>query len=377
MDVTARRQEFPVLDRAVNGQPLAYLDNAATAQKPQPVIDAVTEFYEQHNANVHRCVHTLGEEATAIYDDAHRDAARFVGGTFRETVFTRNTTAAINLLAHGHTPLVDADQNVVVTEMDHHSNLVPWQRLAQRTGAELRYIPVTDECRLDMAGAKDVIDDDTAVVAMPHASNVLGTVTPVAALADIAADHGATSVVDAAQSVPHMPVDVAELGCDALAFSGHKMCGPTGTGVLWAREALLERMEPYETGGGMISRVTHDDAAWNELPWKFEAGTPHVAGAAGLSAAIEYLTDIGMENVAAHSRELGEAAYERLSAVDGVTVYGPADRIGLVSFTVDAAERARDRGPGRSPLHAAAGRRARYRRDDARLVLPVQHRGRA
>ncbi|MDY6766214.1 MAG: SufS family cysteine desulfurase [Candidatus Nanohaloarchaea archaeon] len=338
MDVTELRQDFPALDRAVNGQPLAYLDNAATAHKPQEVIDTVTEFYEEHNANVHRCVHQLGTEATALYDDAHAAVAQFIGADWDEIVFVRNTTEALNLAAYSHAmQTLSGDDEILLTGMEHHSMIVPMQHAAEQTGATLRYADITGEGTLDMDDVHSKLSDDTGIVAATHLSNVLGTVNPVQELADAAHSHGADIIVDAAQSVPHIPVDVNDLEADLLAFSGHKMCGPTGIGALYGRKELLAGMEPFLRGGDMISRVSDHDAEWNDLPWKFEAGTPNIAGAAGFAAAVDYLDEVGMQNIQDHSKRLAEDAYQRLSRIDGVTVYGPADRCSLVSFTVDGA----------------------------------------
>lgn len=335
MDVDKIHADFPALTRTVNGQRIAYLDNAATTQKPQLVIDTITEYYEEHNANVHRCIHTLAEEATELYDGAHDTVARFINATPEEVIFTKNTTESLNLVAYAHgMQELGPDDEIVLTEMEHHSMLVPWQQVAERTGATIRYAPVDADGTLDMAALRDLVTDDTAVVGVVHASNVLGTVNPVSDIADIAHAHDALCVVDAAQSAPHLPIDVGEIGADFLAFSGHKMCGPTGIGVLYGRQELLEDMEPFLYGGDMISRVTKSGAEWNELPAKFEAGTPHVAGAAGLAAAIDYLADIGMARIEQHGRDLGTYTYEQLSSLDGVTVYGPEDRIGLAAFTV-------------------------------------------
>ncbi|MDY6761646.1 MAG: SufS family cysteine desulfurase [Candidatus Nanohaloarchaea archaeon] len=338
MDPSQLRDDFPALDRTVNGSPLAYLDNAATSHKPRQVIDTVTEFYEQHNANVHRCVHQLGTEATELYDDAHATVGEFIGADWDETVFVKNTTEALNIVAYSHavSTLSDGDE-ILLTGMEHHSMIVPMQYAAEQTGATLRYVDISDDGTLDMEDFHAKLSEDTALVGATHLSNVLGAVNPVRELADAAHQHGAEIIVDAAQSVPHIPVDVNELGADFLAFSGHKMCGPTGTGVLYGKKELLAEIEPFLRGGDMIAHVDDHSSEWNDLPWKFEAGTPNIAGAVGLAAAVDYLEDIGMENVAAHSRELAEDTYRRLSAMDGVTVYGPADRSSLVSFTVDGA----------------------------------------
>ncbi|ESP87890.1 bifunctional cysteine desulfurase/selenocysteine lyase SufS [Candidatus Halobonum tyrrellensis] len=351
LDVDAVREEFPILDRKVGGdvttpgedendtKPLVYLDNAATSQTPDRVIDAIADYYRSYNANVHRGIHHLSQEASVAYENAHDRVAEFVGADGREeVVFTKNATEAENLVAYawGLNELEPGD-NVVMTQMEHHASLVTWQQTAKKTGAEARYIRVDDDGRLDMDHARELIDDDTRMVSAVHVSNTLGTVNPVSELVDLAHDHGAYAFLDGAQSVPHMPVDVGELDADFYAFSGHKMCGPTGIGVLYGKEHVLEEMEPYLYGGSMIRRVSFDDSEWEDLPWKFEAGTPVIAQGVGLHAAIDYLDDLGMENVHAHESLLAEYAYDRLTEFDDVEVYGPPgdDRAGLVSFNLD------------------------------------------
>jgi cysteine desulfurase/selenocysteine lyase len=339
LDVASIREDFPILEREVGGQPLVYLDNAATSQTPERVIDAISHYYRHYNANVHRGIHQLSQEASIAYEEAHDRVAEFVGAEGREEiVFTKNTTEAMNLVAYswGLEELGPGDE-VVLTEMEHHASLVTWQQIGKRTGAEVKYVPVTDEGYLDMDAAADLITDDTAMVSVVHVSNTLGTANPVGDLADLAHDHGAYLFVDGAQSVPNRPVDVGEIDADFFAFSGHKMCGPTGIGVLYGKEHLLESMSPYLYGGDMILKVTFEDATWNELPWKFEAGTPNIAQGIGLAEAIDYLEDIGMERVQHHEEGLAEYAYDRLTEHDDVEVYGPPadDRGGLVSFNVD------------------------------------------
>ncbi|MFB6265519.1 MAG: aminotransferase class V-fold PLP-dependent enzyme [Candidatus Nanohaloarchaea archaeon] len=332
------RRDFPALQQEVNGEPLAYLDNAATSQKPQSVIDAVSEFYQENNANVHRCVHSLGEEATALYDQAHEKVADFIGGEWDETVFVKNATEALNLVAYsyGMQNLSEGDE-ILLTGMEHHSMIVPMQQVAEETGARLRYAEVDGKGTLEMEDFHSRLSEDTALVGATHVSNVLGTVNPVRELADAAHEHGAKIVVDGAQSVPHMPVDVSSLDVDFLAFSGHKMLGPMGTGVLYGKKQLLAEMEPFLRGGDMISQVSRHESEWNDLPWKFEAGTPNVAGAVGLSAAIDYLEEIGVDNINRHTRDLGQEVYRRLNRLENVEVYGPEERSGLVSFTVEGA----------------------------------------
>ncbi|MEF8876326.1 MAG: cysteine desulfurase [Haloarculaceae archaeon] len=339
LDVAAIREDFPILDREVGGEPLVYLDNAATSQTPERVIEAISHYYRHYNANVHRGIHQLSQEASIAYEEAHDRVAEFVGAEGREEiVFTKNTTEAMNLVAYawGLAELGPGDE-VVLTEMEHHASLVTWQQIGKRTGAEVKYVPVTGDGYLDMDAAADLITDDTAMVSVVHVSNTLGTANPVGDLADLAHDHGAYLFVDGAQSVPNRPVDVGEIDADFFAFSGHKMCGPTGIGVLYGKEHLLESMSPYLYGGDMILKVTFEDATWNELPWKFEAGTPNIAQGIGLAEAIDYLEDIGMERVQHHEEGLAEYAYDRLTEHDDVEVYGPPadDRGGLVSFNVD------------------------------------------
>jgi cysteine desulfurase / selenocysteine lyase len=337
-DVERVRKDFPILDREVRpGVPLVYLDNAATSQKPQQVLDAMRDYYEQHNANVHRGIHTLAEEATALYEGARDKVARFINATDRrEVVFTKNSTEALNLLART-IPLAAGDE-VVVTEMEHHSNLVPWQLATQRTGATLKWIGLTDDGRLDLADLDRKITPNTKVVAFVHQSNLLGTVNPVDVVVAKAREVGAITVLDASQSVPHMGIDVQALGVDAVAFTGHKMCAPTGIGVLWGRYDLLESLPPFLGGGEMIDEVTMAGSTWAVLPHKFEAGTPMIAEAVGLGAAVDYLTDLGMDNVRAHEHELTSYALDKLQQVEGLRIIGPAtseDRGGAISFALE------------------------------------------
>jgi len=335
------REEFPVLDREVNGEPLTYLDNAATTHTPREVYEVFEEFYAGYNANVHRGIHELSHEASLAYEDAHDRVAEFVGasGGREEMIFTRNTTESINLVAHGLAlPEFGPGDVIVTTEMEHHASLVTWQQVAKRTGAELRFVRLTDDGHVDVAHAKSLIDDDVALVSVPHVSNVLGAITPVRTFADLAHDAGAVLVVDGAQSAPTRPVDVEAMGADFFAFSGHKMAGPTGIGGLYGRKELLEGMEPFLYGGEMIQHVTFDRSTWNGLPWKFEAGTPPIAEGIALAAAVEYLDDLGMEWVRDHENRLAQYALERLSERDDVETYGPGpgeERTGLVSFNVD------------------------------------------
>ncbi len=336
-DVARVRRDFPILERTVRGRPLVYLDNAATTQKPRQVIDALVRYYEGYNANIHRGLHTLAEEATAAYEDARARVARFIGAPGPEcVVFTRNTTESINLVAQawGRANL-KRDDEIVITAMEHHSDIIPWQLIARETGATIRVIPIDDEGELVRDEAERIIGSRTKVVAAAHMSNVLGTINDVARLARLAHAVGAIVVVDGAQSVPHLPVSVRELDCDFLAFSAHKMLGPTGVGALYGRRELLESMEPFLGGGEMIRRVDYTTATWNDIPWKFEAGTPNIADVIAFGAAIDYLERLGMGAVRAHEIDLTTYALERLSEVEGVTIYGPKDparRGGVVAF---------------------------------------------
>jgi cysteine desulfurase/selenocysteine lyase len=350
IDVARVRADFPILSRTVrDGRPLVYLDSGATSQKPVQVLDAERAFYETHNAAVHRGAHQLSEEATDAYERARATVAAFIGARADEVVFTKNATEGINLVAYALSNaatsgpeadrfVVGPDDSIVVTEMEHHANLVPWQMLAQRTGATLRWLGVTDDGRLDLSDLETVVDDTTKVVAFTHQSNVLGTVNPADVIVRRAHDVGALVVVDAAQSVPHQPVDVAALGADFLAFSGHKMLGPLGVGVLWGRYELLAAMPPFLTGGSMIEVVRMEGTTFAAPPQRFEAGVPMAAQAVGLAAACDYLTELGMDNVAAHEHELTRLALEGLTAMPGVRVVGPVDTVargGAVSFVVD------------------------------------------
>jgi len=335
----AVRAEFPILSREVHGKPLAFLDSAASSQKPVSVIEAMNAYYRTTHANVHRGVYTLSEDATELYEGARKKVAKFIGAkSSREIVFTRNTTESINLVAQawGRATLKPGDE-MLLTELEHHSNLVPWQLIAKETGAKIRYIPVDGQGILQLDALDGLLTERTKLVAYTQMSNMLGTITPAAEIARRAKAVGAVSLVDGAQGVPHLPVNVQELGCDFLAFSGHKMCGPTGIGVLYGRRELLEAMPPFMGGGDMIRRVTYEDAEWNDLPWKFEAGTPAIAEGIGLGAAVDFLSGLGMEAVRAHEREITAYALERLAEVPTVAIYGPTDpdiRGGVATFNL-------------------------------------------
>lgn len=339
-DIEAIRQQFPVLQRQVHGKPLVYLDSAATSQKPLAVIEAMDRYYREYNANVHRGVHTLSEEATAAYEGARKRIARFINARSpRELIYTRNTTEAINLVAStwGRANLT-TDDAVLITEMEHHSNIVPWQLLRDQIGFELRAVPVTDDGYLDMDAFDRLLDERVKLVAVTHMSNVLGTINPIEEITRKAHAVGALVLVDGAQSVPHMPVDVQALDIDFLAFSAHKMAGPTGIGALWARRELLEAMPPYMGGGDMIALVTLERSTWADLPHKFEAGTPAIAEAIGFGAAVDFLSELGMENIRAHELEITEYALEALSEVPGLRLLGPrkaADKGGVAAFVLD------------------------------------------
>ncbi|RLM36512.1 MULTISPECIES: aminotransferase class V-fold PLP-dependent enzyme [unclassified Haloarcula] len=342
LDVERIREDFPILQREFGGEQVVYLDNAATTQTPEPVVETIADYYRTTNANVHRGLHQLSQEASVAYEDAHDRVAEFIGasGEREEIVFTKNTTESENLVAYawGLNELGPEDE-VVLTEMEHHASLVTWQQIAKKTGATCRYIRVEEDGTLDMDHARELITDDTAMVSVVHVSNTLGTVNPVSELADIAHDHDAYIFVDGAQSVPNRPVDVEAIDADFLAFSGHKMAGPTGIGVLYGKKHILEEMEPYLYGGEMIQKVTFEDATWNDLPWKFEAGTPVICQGIALAEACDYLDDIGMERIQRHEEQLAEYALEQLQAEGDVETYGPpagTARGGLVAFNLDS-----------------------------------------
>lgn len=330
------RQQFPILQEQVHGHSLVYLDSAATSQKPIAVIEAMKAYYEHNNANVHRGVHTLGTRATEAYEGARAKVARFLNATDEEIVFTRGTTTALNFVAFGYARQVCGEgDEIVLTPMEHHSNLIPWQQVAKATGAVLKYVPLQEDGTITLADVENTITDRTKIVSMTYVSNVLGTVNPIKEIAAIAHRHGAKLVVDGAQSTPHLSIDVIELDCDFYALSGHKMLGPTGIGALYGKRKLLEIMEPIEFGGEMIDHVDLYESTWKDAPWKFEGGTPIIAGAVGLGAAIDFLTEIGMDNIAEHDRQLTNYALDRLSTIEGLTIYGPrSNRMGAVTFNL-------------------------------------------
>lgn len=337
-DVEAIIKDFPILKQKINGKRLAYLDSTATSQKPQQVIQAIDDYYHRYNSNVHRGVHTLGSLATDGYEGARETVRRFIHATyFEEIIFTRGTTAAINLVAHsyGDAHIQEGDE-IVVTQMEHHANIVPWQQLAKRKNATLKFIPMTESGELTIEAVQETITDRTKIVAIAHVSNVLGTINDIKTIAQIAHEHGAIIAVDGAQSVPHMKVDVQDLDVDFYSFSGHKMLGPTGIGVLYGRRALLKDMEPIEFGGDMIDFVGLHESTWTDLPTKFEAGTPLIAQAIGLKAAIEYLERIGFDAIHEHEAEITAYAYDRMSEIEGIEIYGPDKdkRAGIITFNL-------------------------------------------
>ncbi len=343
VDWNAVRRDFPILEQNVNGHPLVYFDNAATSQKPRRVIKALVHYYERDNANVHRGIHELSSRATNAYEAARKRVAAFLNAASAdEIIFTRGTTESINLVAQAWgTRHVQRGDRILLTEMEHHSNIVPWQLLAQRTGAQLRYIPITgDDGLLDLSKLDDLLTPEVKILSVTHVSNTLGTVNPVRDLCTRARERGITTLVDGAQSAGHMPVDVQEIGCDFYAFSGHKMCGPTGIGALYGRMEKLAETPPYQGGGEMISSVDFFEVKWNRVPHKFEAGTPNIAGPIGLHAAMDYLDEIGRDKILWHDQELAAYAYERLEQLGGVRLFGPKPcgktaRGGLVSFLLE------------------------------------------
>ena len=340
------REDFPILNRVINGYKVAYLDNAATSQKPIQVINAIKEFYEKHNANVHRAVHTLSQEATEIYEDAHKEVANFINAdSMEEIIFVRNTTEAINLIAYSWgLKNLDAEDEILITLMDHHSNIVPWYILSKIKGFKLRFIELNRDGTLKHDDFENKISEKTKIVCIPHVSNVLGIINDVKYVVKVAHEREALVLLDGAQSVPHMPVDIKDIDADFLVFSGHKMLGPTGIGILYGKKDLLNSMEPFLGGGDMINEVRYNQSAdrcdieWNDLPWKFEAGTPHVAGAAGFIVALEYLKKVGLENIHKYEGELTEYALKKMEGINSLSIYGPKNcrlRSGIIAFNIE------------------------------------------
>ncbi|WHY23720.1 cysteine desulfurase SufS [Bacillus halotolerans] len=337
MNITDIREQFPILHQQVNGHDLVYLDSAATSQKPRAVIETLDKYYNQYNSNVHRGVHTLGTRATDGYEGAREKVRKFINAkSMAEVIFTKGTTTSLNMVAlsYARANLKPGDE-VVITYMEHHANIIPWQQAVKATGATLKYIPLQEDGTISLDDVRATVTSNTKIVAVSHVSNVLGTINPIKEMAKIAHDNGAVIVVDGAQSAPHMKIDVQDLDCDFFALSSHKMCGPTGVGVLYGKKALLENMEPAEFGGEMIDFVGLYESTWKELPWKFEAGTPIIAGAIGLGAAIDFLEEIGLDEISRHEHKLAAYALERFRQLDGVTVYGPEERAGLITFNLD------------------------------------------
>ena len=338
LDVLAIRKDFPILEEETYGKKVAYLDNGASSLRPEPVINSMLEYFHKYNANIHRGVYRWSEEATRAYEAAHRKIAKLINASPREVIFTRNTTESLNLVAYswGRANIREGDE-IVSTVIEHHSNLVPWQILRDEKKAKLRYIPMTSEGKLDLSNLDEIINEKTKLVTFTHMSNVLGTISPVETIVARAKAVGAVVVMDGAQSVPHMPVDVQALGCDFYAFSGHKMAGPTGIGVLWGRRELLEAMPPFLTGGDMIRDVTLERSTWNDLPWKFEAGTPSIAEGIGLGAAADYLQNLGMAKIRQHEIELTAYALAKMQQIPDLTLYGPTkaeEKGGIISFNL-------------------------------------------
>ncbi len=337
LDVGNIRNDFAILGKKVNGKNLVYLDNSATSLTPEPVIGAMNEYYGSYNANVHRSIHTLGERATKEYGDAHKKVADFINAEFEEVVFTRGTTESLNALAYCLLKDLKEGDEIVLTEMEHHSNLVPWQQLAKEKCVKVRYIRINKEFELDMDHARELINKKTKIVSVTHVSNVLGTINDVKEIGKLAKNVGAVFIVDSAQSIPHLTVDVKEIDCDFLCFSGHKMLGPTGIGVLYGKKKMLEKLDPFLFGGEMIREVNFEESKWNDLPWKFEAGTPNIAGGIGLGAAVDYLRKIGMEKIREYEEYLTAYAFKRLKEA-GVKIYCAKDirkMSGVMTFKVD------------------------------------------
>lgn len=340
MDSKHIRSYFPILNQEVNGHPLVYLDSAATSQKPVQVIETLEKYYREYNSNVHRGVHTLGTRATDAYEGAREKVRKFISASsIEEIIFTRGTTTALNTVAQSYAmENVKEGDEIIITPMEHHSNIIPWQQVAKKTGATLKYLPLQADGTIALADVEKAVTSATKLVSIAYVSNVLGVINPIKEIASIAHKNGAVLVVDAAQGAPHVKIDVQDLDCDFLGFSAHKMCGPTGIGVLYGKKQLLEKMEPIEFGGEMIDFVGLYESTWKELPWKFEAGTPIIAGAIGLGAAIDFLEEIGLDNITEHEHKLAAYAMEKMSSINGLTIYGPQNadnRAGVITFNIE------------------------------------------
>lgn len=332
------KKDFPIFSRKINDKIITYLDSSSTTQKPIQVLDSQEKFYKEYNANIHRGVYKLSEEATKAYEEAHKQVASLINASAEEVIFTSGTTASLNLLAYSLCKTLKPGDEIVLSQLEHHANLVPWQQLAKQYNLKLKFINIDSECKLDLKHAESIITDKTKIVSICHISNAVGTINPIKDICKLTHKHNALFIVDAAQSVPHIPIDVKDLDVDFLAFSGHKMLAPTGTGVLYGKKSLLENLSPFLYGGDMISEVKFEDSTWNELPWKFEAGTPNISGGIALGAAADYLKNVGLETIQRHVKEVSEYAVERLSMIRGLTIYGPKDpkdRAGIISFNIE------------------------------------------
>ncbi len=338
LDVGELRKDFSILNKKINGKDLVYLDNGATSLTPEAVIGVMNQYYGEYNANVHRSIHSIGERATKEYEDAHKKVAKFINADFDEIVFTRGATESLNALAYSLIKNLKEGDEIVLSEMEHHSNIVPWQQLAKDKKIKVGYIKVNKAFELDMGHARDLINNKTKIVSVTHVSNVLGTINDIKEICKIAHSRNALFIVDSSQGVPHLRVNVKELDCDFLCFSGHKMLGPTGIGVLYGKKKMLEKLNPFLFGGEMIKEVSYEDSSWNDLPWKFEAGTPNIAGGIGLGRAVDYLLDVGMDKIKQYDDYLIEYTIKRLKEIDGVKIFGPDDlkkRSSVVSFKVE------------------------------------------
>ena len=335
LDVEQIRKDFPILQRKVHNKPLVYFDNAATSQKPKQVLEALDFYYKNYNANVHRSIHQLGEEATAAYENAREKIAEFIKAQYEEVIFTKNSTEGLNLLAYSLTSGLKQGDEIVISQLEHHSNFVPWQQMAKHLGLKMKFIEINENAELDEESIKKNITKKTKVVSIGHISNAVGTINPVEDITKIAHENGALMVVDGSQAAPHMPLDMKKINSDFYVFTGHKMLGPTGVGVVYGKKELLESMRPFLYGGEMINEVKFDDTTFNKLPWKFEAGTPNIAEGIGLGVAVDYLTKIGMQNIFNRDRELLDYAMKKINEIDGITVYGPKERASILSFNVN------------------------------------------